>query len=1142
MSEKQNSIFDAISLIAKKEATKLGYDRTVKAVITNIENSIYKVSYQGSTFVAYNDFNLKLAVGDEVYVKVPGDNFSNRKIIEGRAEDAEVSKSNLIGIKVTPISINFVTQAEEVGVDLDKHQKREIAIDNAEYFKAYAAAHRKLQISAKFKIDKDKITSKNNYGLKVVCGTADGEDVEFIMDTDDFIGDPWAYSTPSPQSLVFSVDEPGYLTSIKGVYLFSGTGENSPTAATVSVSDVSIQFVEEIEVNKKNYVLTIVPSNGTILFDKDNKNETILEAQLWHMGQNIINTVKLQWFIQDSSATQASAEYVKEAGAGWKLIEGQTGKVLSVTPGVMGAPARTRSFKVLATIDSMQLVVDSKVTIYYQQDLTPINIITVPESATKQEEITGLKIENEDLIGFWYLDFNTAIQKELIDGQKSNSITILNYVTNLNPGQQLTFVCEAYDSQGYFKGYGSYTYTKDIPLKPTVVSEFTGNGTDIFHYDANGDISYLKYDKVYTISMTPRLQSSTEAINPTEYVWKIGNQIIGTNTIPSNSMISSISADSNSVTFTVNHKYNYYKDNNTLEVSFKYEDNDYVFMYEPVFMKDGDQGTNGTSYILIVKPVDKDYATLGSEIKVKAMLYRDGELYDSNPSVSWMPDPHNGLKVINGEGTAEATIQVPAAIPYKTIQNTYIDGDGQEKTEIIHQYSGLYVRAVCDINNNGVSWTISNYYPIDVVSENINNVELSYPSYVQYNSAGTRPTYDSDEKYFKINGVERVVELVSLTDDLLEVNGINRFYPTKNYSAQSQRAGLVSFTFNNKIYYHSIIYYINQYSNEFVNSWGGNEIQIDENGQYLIAPQVGAGKKNEDNTFTGVLMGTLINAGDKQGSTDDGLFGFQNGEQTFRLGADGNAYFKGTVEAGSGKIGGWSIDEYGNLYSNGEIGSAKYSTTLNAYGYIDTNYINATGGSIGDWGIGGGLYNMDADTLLAGGSGGIYAKSYKIWPTFNASGNGVVGEVGYIVGSDGKVTTTNIGIKATDGVDGAIVEGKNARVSGSIGAYLTNSTDKHGVYIDNKAVLIHAGIASGGGYTPTEQIRLYSNNGQLHGTWNLPAGSSLNIADGAIVTGLLESLGDYKISVNRISDFATGVQSIVTKSYIDDLKVNAVFA
>jgi len=79
---------------------------------------------------------------------------------------------------------------------------------------------------------------------------------------------------------------------------------------------------------------------------------------------------------------------------------------------------------------------------------------------------------------------------------------------------------------------------------------------------------------------------------------------------------------------------------------------------------------------------------------------------------------------------------------------------------------------------------------------------------------------------------------------------------------------------------------LNRYENAALNDWDGNTIDINDNG-YILTPQVGAGKK-EDNTFTGVLLGTeRTSDGDKTG-----LLGYAAGVRSIFLDAiTGNATF-----------------------------------------------------------------------------------------------------------------------------------------------------------------------------------------------------------------------------------------------------------
>jgi hypothetical protein len=47
----------------------------------------------------------------------------------------------------------------------------------------------------------------------------------------------------------------------------------------------------------------------------------------------------------------------------------------------------------------------------------------------------------------------------------------------------------------------------------------------------------------------------------------------------------------------------------------------------------------------------------------------------------------------------------------------------------------------------------------------------------------------------------------------------------------------------------------NNYPSRALNKWDGKEIKIDYDNGTIIAPAIAAGKKNADNTFSGVMLG-----------------------------------------------------------------------------------------------------------------------------------------------------------------------------------------------------------------------------------------------------------------------------------------------
>lgn len=94
----------------------------------------------------------------------------------------------------------------------------------------------------------------------------------------------------------------------------------------------------------------------------------------------------------------------------------------------------------------------------------------------------------------------------------------------------------------------------------------------------------------------------------------------------------------------------------------------------------------------------------------------------------------------------------------------------------------------------------------------------------------------------------------------------------------------------NIIHIKPIIMVYNRYELSHINGWDGNKLETGDG--YLIAPQVGAGKKSDSNTFTGIVMGVKQVAEKTSASQKIGLFGYSGGIQSLFLNAeDGSALF-----------------------------------------------------------------------------------------------------------------------------------------------------------------------------------------------------------------------------------------------------------
>jgi hypothetical protein len=75
-----------------------------------------------------------------------------------------------------------------------------------------------------------------------------------------------------------------------------------------------------------------------------------------------------------------------------------------------------------------------------------------------------------------------------------------------------------------------------------------------------------------------------------------------------------------------------------------------------------------------------------------------------------------------------------------------------------------------------------------------------------------------------------------------------------------------------------------------LNKWDGG-LTIDENNDIILSAMLGAGRKNDDNTFSGVLIGDVKKTGLNDASAQTGVYGYDHGIMAYSLKDDGTATF-----------------------------------------------------------------------------------------------------------------------------------------------------------------------------------------------------------------------------------------------------------
>ncbi len=222
--------------------------------------------------------------------------------------------------------------------------------------------------------------------------------------------------------------------------------------------------------------------------------------------------------------------------------------------------------------------------------------------------------------------------------------------------------------------------------------------------------------------------------------------------------------------------------------------------------------------------------------------------------------------------------------------------------------------------------------------------------YVVYTSDGTSPKYDTTKPFEievvkNINGIEEIISMsnnleygineftwgvqgeilnyvnnkLEKSNDLIHQNSsvyLNKikanqrnFKPNGTYNGLCVTNAVICECEVGKIHI-PIHFLLNKHGLSQLNSWDGNSIQIDKEGGFILSPQMGAGIKESDNSFTGVLMGKVQEPNRK--NSDIGLLGYNAGIRSFYLNAkDGSAI----LGSGQGQILMDPSSQKGLLYS-----------------------------------------------------------------------------------------------------------------------------------------------------------------------------------------------------------------------------------
>lgn len=127
----------------------------------------------------------------------------------------------------------------------------------------------------------------------------------------------------------------------------------------------------------------------------------------------------------------------------------------------------------------------------------------------------------------------------------------------------------------------------------------------------------------------------------------------------------------------------------------------------------------------------------------------------------------------------------------------------------------------------------------------------------------------------------------------------------------------------NLFYQQPILLRYNRYGTKLINNWNGDYV-VDTKNNAVFSSLLVAGEKNEENQFTGVVIGDVRKTDNE--NKNYGVYGYKNGVKSFSIDENGDAYLAGKIESNEGQIGGIQLTD-NEIISKSDNGLEQFKVT-----------------------------------------------------------------------------------------------------------------------------------------------------------------------------------------------------------------------
>lgn len=370
MSDIGKSLISAMQQIVDKTIERTPTDVTITATIKRLVEAArnkYEISYGGGIAYAYSDNGTSYIEGQAVYVLVPQGDYTNKKIILGKAQeeygnDTLADDLTAMNIGYNSIGGNLLEKSENsTAIELDAGKKQDIVfLYGSETFIKNEFGDKNL--NAPYTLDLDSISNSikladylmitmdintalgaslrksvtGKYGLRVAVIYNDPlgkeEITKFYSLTDkDMFGNPMKYEQGSTQHIIFPIEKENFIR-IEYIYAYCENFVEEDLENSVSkiyFKNIQLQLLTPITSKNGDYYLQLKMPKGNTFKIKTASEENsppeeadILEivSSTYYKKNSISDSCDHYWGIEDFSIDYNSKGYNKFLGNGWKLL------------------------------------------------------------------------------------------------------------------------------------------------------------------------------------------------------------------------------------------------------------------------------------------------------------------------------------------------------------------------------------------------------------------------------------------------------------------------------------------------------------------------------------------------------------------------------------------------------------------------------------------------------------------------------------------------------------------------------------------------------------------------------------------------------------------------------------------------------